>query len=143
MIAKWLIPFMNNIIYESESAFVPGRLITDNVLVAYEINHHLGHKHWGTVGSVALKVDLSTTYDLGFRQGDTLSPYLLLFYAEAFSNLLQRAEMRGEIRGVAISRQSPLVSHLLFAYDILVFCQAMNDVLRSIRQVLGWLEATL
>ncbi|KAL0283229.1 UNVERIFIED_CONTAM: hypothetical protein Sangu_2903000 [Sesamum angustifolium] len=48
---------------ENQSTFVPGRLITDNVLVAYEINHYLAHKYEGSVGHAALKLDLSKAYD--------------------------------------------------------------------------------
>ncbi|KAL0346406.1 UNVERIFIED_CONTAM: hypothetical protein Scaly_1656600 [Sesamum calycinum] len=46
-----------------ESAFVLGRLITDNALLAYELNHFLLHKTWGQVGHLSLKVDISKAYD--------------------------------------------------------------------------------
>ncbi|KAL0355318.1 UNVERIFIED_CONTAM: hypothetical protein Sradi_3978700 [Sesamum radiatum] len=41
----------------------PGRLITDNVLVAYELNHYLAHKTWGSVRHADPKLDLSKAYD--------------------------------------------------------------------------------
>lgn len=57
---KRLLPGM---ISENQSAFVPGRIITDNVLVAFEIIHHMKRKHSGTEEDLALKLDISKAYD--------------------------------------------------------------------------------
>ena len=40
-----------------------GRLITDNVLVAFETMHHISQKKGGKVREMALKLDLSKAYD--------------------------------------------------------------------------------
>ena len=51
------------IISKAQSAFVPGRLITDNIMIAFEINHFLKRKTQGKDGVAALKIDMSKAYD--------------------------------------------------------------------------------
>lgn len=43
--------------------FVPRRLITDNMLIAYELSHYKQNKRRAVVGYAALKLDMSKAYD--------------------------------------------------------------------------------
>ena len=57
---KAILPY---IISKNQSAFTTGRLITDNVLVAYEIMHFLKHKRGGNDSFMAAKLDMSKAFD--------------------------------------------------------------------------------
>ena len=52
-----------HVISPTQSAFVPGWLITDNILVAYETLHTMHSRKKGKKGSMALKLDISKAYD--------------------------------------------------------------------------------
>ena len=57
----------------------------------------------------------------GIRQGDPLSPYLFLICAEGFTSLLAKVELDGRLHGVAVCRNAPRITNLLFADDSLIF----------------------
>ncbi|KAL3844844.1 hypothetical protein ACJIZ3_002247 [Penstemon smallii] len=65
----------------------------------------------------------------GIRQGDPISPYLFIIYTELLSRLLLKEEASNNFRGVKIARACPVISHLLYADDLVVYCRdTMEDV---------------
>lgn len=67
IISKVIVNCMSSLldvcIDEVQGAFVRGRLISDNTLIAYEVLHSLKMRKWGKVGNFALKLDMSKAYD--------------------------------------------------------------------------------
>ena len=57
---KMGLPFL---ISETQSAFVRNHLISNNILIAYELTNALWHKRSRMEGFVALKLNMSKAYD--------------------------------------------------------------------------------
>lgn len=76
----------------------------------------------------------------GLRQGDPLSPYLFILCAEGLSALIRKAEGRGDIHGIKICRNAPIVSHLLFADDCFLFFRAEESEAMIMKEILSTYE---
>ena len=108
VLANCLKTVLPRIIFENQSAFLSERLITDSVLVAFELMHYLEHKKSGDNGYMAVKLDMSKAYNrvewvfiekvmrrLGFNEKwigwvmkcITLVSYSILINGEAHGNI--------------------------------------------------------
>ncbi|KAH9680917.1 reverse transcriptase domain-containing protein [Citrus sinensis] len=63
MLANRMKVVMGSVVSKVQSAFVPSRAITDNILISAEIVHYLKRKRQGKEGVAALKIDMSKAYD--------------------------------------------------------------------------------
>lgn len=160
VLANRLKKFVAVVIDEAQSAFVPRRLITDNVLVAFETMHSIDQRKKGKEALMAIKLDISQAYSRvewvylkammkkmgfhdnwislmmmcvtivlysvlineehkgritpsrGLRQGDPISPYLFLLCVKGLTAMLKKEEAAGHIKGIAVCRGAPRISHL-------------------------------
>ncbi|XP_061993460.1 uncharacterized protein LOC133711342 [Rosa rugosa] len=183
VIANRLKILLPQIISPFQSAFIPGRLITDNMLAANELAYFIHNKRSGDE-FMALKLDLSKAYDRlewcflqkvmermgfaaswiqmvmqcvttirysflvrgkprgyvvptrGLRQGDPLSPYLFLLGVVGLSALLLKKAELGVLPGISICKGAPMVNHLLFADDSMLYAKANLQACQAISNVL-------
>lgn len=76
----------------------------------------------------------------GIRQGDPLSPFLFIIGAESLNCIFQGAIHQGTIKGLRIGVDGPLLTHLQFANDTLVFCGADLEEFKNIKCLLKGFE---
>lgn len=54
---------LSNIISENQNAFIPGRVITDNIVIAHEVFHSLKVRKRQATSYMAVKTDITKAYD--------------------------------------------------------------------------------
>ncbi|GAU37194.1 hypothetical protein TSUD_30590 [Trifolium subterraneum] len=161
---------LDKCVSQEQSAFVEGRSILDNALIATEVIHALKRKTKGRRGELALKIDISKAYDKvdwGFLRGvmskmgftDVWIRWVMMCVSsvnysvlmnsdrvgpilpECLTAFIHQAVGRGDLHGVRICRGAPEVSHLLFADDCFLFCRANVAEVNELMRILHTYEA--
>lgn len=70
------------------------------------------------------------------HQRDPISPHLYLIYAEGLNSLLNDAKIYSKIKRVKMARGNATISHLFFAYDSIVFCNATTNECMEVQKLL-------
>ncbi|KAL1198665.1 putative ribonuclease H protein [Cardamine amara subsp. amara] len=181
LLARRLESLLPEMISNTQSAFVKGRLLVENVLLASELVQGFTRKHttprgllqvdlrkafdsvsWGFIIQVLKSANFPPIYinwvkncitttsfsvtvngDLcgffkggrGLRQGCPLSPFLFVMAMEVLGEMLQRRFQSGNI-GMHPLGHNPLITHLAFADDILIFFDGAASSLQGISETL-------
>ena len=80
------------------------------------------------------------TPSCGIKQGDPLSPYLFLLCAKGLSSLIRRAIENHHLKGVVSCNGGVKMSHLFFADDSLLFCEATTRECKNLLDILALSE---
>ena len=72
----------------------------------------------------------------GIHQGDPISPYLFLLAAEGLSCLLNSRVQSSNLSGIIVATSAPMVSHLLFVDDSLLFFKTNRESADEVKDVL-------
>ncbi|KAA3460795.1 reverse transcriptase [Gossypium australe] len=72
----------------------------------------------------------------GIRQGCPLSPYLFVLCMEWLAHLINSEINTGKWQPIKLSRSGPALSHLFFADDLVIFCNAEMDQARLLKETL-------
>ncbi|XP_057734040.1 uncharacterized protein LOC130949296 [Arachis stenosperma] len=126
--------FLLEIIGPLQGGFISGRGTTENIIIAQEIMHFKRNTKYRK-RTMAFKIDLEKAYDRidrlqnfnpkrELRQGDPMSPYLFVLYMKMLACFISHKVFQGLWILVAISRNGPRLSHLMFTDDLLLFCNA-------------------
>jgi hypothetical protein len=73
----------------------------------------------------------------GIRQGDPISPYLFVICMDKLSHLITHCVQEGEWKPMRAGRNGPLISHLMFADDLILFAEANPTQMRFVLNTLN------
>lgn len=73
----------------------------------------------------------------GIRQGCPLSPYLFVMCMEWLGHLINSTISNGNWKPIRLSQSGPLISHLFFADDLVIFSKVDLKHGKIIKDILG------
>ncbi|KAJ0427646.1 putative RNA-directed DNA polymerase [Helianthus annuus] len=72
----------------------------------------------------------------GLRQGDPLSPFLFVIAMEALTGIMKKASMAGLYHGIRCNTSGPILSHFLYADDVVFLGEWSTTNALNLRRIL-------
>ena len=132
---------LSQVISDSQSAFVPGRMITDNVIIAFETIHYLKNLRSGSNAQMAVKLDMSKAYDR--VEWDYLQAIMLKLgfndrwvrlIMECVSSVSYAVMVNGEPKGYIKPQRGLRQGDPLSPYLFLLCAEVLSALLRKVER---------
>ncbi|KAF5464536.1 hypothetical protein F2P56_014607 [Juglans regia] len=143
ILVKRMSSILEKIIFPEQGAFFPGRNIFENIALAQEMICNLVRQ---CISSSWFSIVMNGTAkgfflsDRRLRQGDPLLPYLFILVEQMLCQLLKYNFQSGKIGSFSHPQGAPLISHLLYADDIIVFANGGRSSIKRISDIFNIYE---
>ncbi|XP_060972187.1 uncharacterized protein LOC133038146 [Cannabis sativa] len=138
---------LHSIISQNQCAFLSDRLIFDNIFIANEIINAIHYRKAGKQGWATIKLDMEKAFDkvewsfvkamLHHRyKTNLLSSYLFLLVVEGLSATIRAKEKIHQFTALNICKDAPIISHLFFVDDSILFTPVTTASSAAIKDML-------
>lgn len=146
VLANRLKKVLPGLISDSQSAFVEGRMLTDNALIAFEVNHYINRRTQGKNGVAGLKIDVSKAYDrlewefvesmlkkFGFHE--LWIQRIMMCIKTVSYGFIQNGEVFGDVRPQRGIRQGDPISPYLY----ILCAEGLSSIIKR-NEVVGFIH---
>ncbi|XP_074267017.1 uncharacterized protein LOC141590318 [Silene latifolia] len=153
-ISNRLTKVMPYLVGDFQNAFIRGRHISDNILLANEAIHKINSHKKGKNGRFAFKADMSKAYDrvkwgflmavlekLGFPDKLARRPTFTFSVCFMYRGLVMyhgAIQNMGVVKGISLCQGEENLSHLFFTDDAVFFLQDQDDSASKLTCISSW-----